>query len=45
MFNKIRSMLQDDGDEPLSGTVEMDETYVGGKRRGAKRGLPGKDSH
>ncbi len=45
MFNKIRSMLQDDGDEPLSGTVEMDETYVGGKRRGTKRGRPGKDSH
>jgi transposase len=45
MFNKIRSMLQDDGDKPLSGTVEMDETYVGGKRRGTKRGRPGKDSH
>ena len=44
MFNKIRSMLQDD-DEPLSGTVEMDGTYVGGKRRGTKRGRPGKDSH
>lgn len=45
MFNKIRSMLQDDDDEPLSGTVEMDGTYVGGKRRGTKRGRPGKDSH
>jgi transposase-like protein len=45
MFNKIRSMLQDDGDEPLSGTVEMDETYVGGKRRGTRKGRPGKDSH
>ncbi len=45
MFNKIRSMLQDDGDEPLSGTVEMDETYVGGKRRGTNKGRPGKDSH
>src|SRR5215211_27693 len=45
MFNKIRSMLQDDGDEPLSGTVEMDETYVGGKRRGTPKGRPGKDSH
>jgi len=45
MFNKIRAMLQDDTDEPLSGTVEMDETYIGGKRRGTKRGRPGKDSH
>ncbi len=45
MFNKIRSMLQDDGDKPLSGTVEMDETYVGGKRRGTRAGRPGKDSH
>lgn len=45
MANKIRSMLQDNDDEPFSGTVEMDETYVGGKRRGTKRGRPGKDSH
>ncbi len=45
MANKIRSLLQDDNDEPLSGTVEMDETYVGGSRRGTKRGRPGKDSH
>jgi len=28
------------GDESLSGTVEMDETYVGGKRRG-RTGRPG----
>ena len=45
MVNKIRSLLQDDNDEPLSGTVEMDETYIGGRRRGTKRGRPGKDSH
>ncbi len=45
MANKIRSLLQDDNDEPLSGTVEMDETYYGGKRRGTKRGRPGEDSH
>ncbi len=45
MANKIRSLLQDDNDEPLSGTVKMDETYVGGRRRGTKRGRPGKDSH
>ena len=32
MFNKIRTLLQDDG-QPLSGQVEMDETYMGGKRK------------
>jgi transposase len=45
MFNRIRSMLQDDGDKPLSGTVEADETYVGGKRRGDRSGRPAEDSH
>ena len=45
MANKIRSLLQDDNDEPLSGDVELDETYYGGRRRGTKRGRPGKDSH
>jgi transposase-like protein len=32
MFKQIRSLLGQD-DEPLSGKVEMDETYVGGKPR------------
>src|SRR5215203_718746 len=45
MFNKIRSMLQDDDGTPLSGTVEADETYYGGHRRGTPRGRPGEDSH
>jgi transposase len=31
MFKQIRSMLQED--ESLSGQVEVDETYMGGKRR------------
>lgn len=33
-----------DGDDPLDGHVEVDETYVGGKRKGGKRGrgAPGK---
>ncbi len=44
MFHQIRKMLTDD-DQRLSGTVEADETYVGGRRRGTKRGRPGKDSH
>lgn len=33
MFNKIRTLLQGDG-KPLQGSVEMDETYFGGKRKG-----------
>lgn len=33
MFHQIRSMLTQDSDEPLSGTVEMDETFIGGKPR------------
>lgn len=52
MFNKIRTLLQDDG-QPLGGAVEMDETYFGGKpRRRQKReygvksqsGRPGRDN-
>jgi transposase len=39
MFKQIRSML-DQGDDPMGGTVEADETYVGGKRRNAT-GRPG----
>jgi len=47
MFNLIRSLLQEDVD-PLSGRVEIDETYVGGKRRGkglGQRGGPGAWDH
>jgi transposase len=32
MFREIRTLLRGDG-EPLSGSVEMDETYFGGKRK------------
>jgi transposase-like protein len=32
MFNKIRTLLEEDG-APLGGSVEMDETYFGGKRK------------
>ena len=37
-------MAQADTHEPLSGHVEIDETYIGGKRKGGKRGrgAPGK---
>jgi hypothetical protein len=39
MFKLIRSMLSEDDDGmKLSGTVEADETYVGGRRRNAPRG-------
>ncbi len=44
MFNKIRSLLGEEI-ERLSGEVEADETYMGGRRRGGKVGRPGKDSH
>jgi transposase len=43
MFNQIRKLL---GEELANmENVEVDETYVGGKRRGTKRGRPGADSH
>lgn len=32
MFNKIRSMLSENSD-PLTGKVEVDETYIGGKAK------------
>ena len=31
MLQRIREMLKAEGAEPLSGTVEADETYIGGK--------------
>ncbi len=37
MAHQIRSLMTQ-GKDPLDGTVEMDETYVGGKHRGGKRG-------
>jgi transposase len=33
MFKQIRSMLDESGGEPLSGKVEVDETYIGGKAK------------
>jgi len=39
MGHEIRKyMAIVDGDDTLSGHVEVDETYVGGRRRGSKRG-------
>jgi transposase-like protein len=37
MFKQIRTMLAED-DAQLSGKVEADETYVGGRQKGGKRG-------
>ena len=36
MFKQIRSMLGQD-DEPMGGTVEVDESYVGGRKQWAKQ--------
>ena len=39
MAHEIRKFMADtDGEAPLGGTVEVDETYIGGKRSGGKRG-------
>ncbi|MFN0012062.1 MAG: IS1595 family transposase [Phycisphaerales bacterium] len=46
MMNRIRwAMRPTDPQSKLDGTVEVDETYVGGRRRGNKRGRPGPASH
>lgn len=37
MFHQIRSLLSQDGGDPLSGEVEMDETWIGGKPRESDR--------
>ena len=45
MGHELRKyMAKTDGETPLGGTVEADETYVGGKKSGGKRGrgAPGK---
>jgi transposase-like protein len=45
MAHLIRTKLMGQDDEPLSGAVEADEMYVGGRRRGSKKGRPSKGSH
>jgi len=38
MVHRIRKSMTENNPAPLSGTVEMDETYLGGKARGAGSG-------
>lgn len=46
MAHRIRyAMSQEPLSSKLNGTVEVDETYVGGRRKGTKRGRPGVESH
>lgn len=43
LAHRIRSAMEEDSPVPLSGIVEVDETYVGGKSRGVKgKGGPGR---
>ena len=42
---EIRYVLMTQDEGPLMGAVEADETYIGGRRRGTKRGRPGPGSH
>lgn len=44
LCHRIRAALKDASDELLSGIVEVDETYVGGKARGKGRGYRGNKS-
>ena len=37
MFHKIRSLMQEDESETFTGTVELDEMYVGGKAKNMHR--------
>jgi transposase len=41
----IRRKLMKQDTTPLTGTIEADETYIGGRRHGDKRGRPGIESH
>ncbi len=41
----IRNELMEQGNEPLSGEVEADETYIGGRRRGVRPGRPAVGGH
>lgn len=38
LLHRIRESMQEANPEPLGGTVEIDETYVGGRKRRMRRG-------
>ena len=40
LCHRIREAMRTASPEPLCGTVEVDETYVGGKRQARRPGLP-----
>jgi transposase len=44
MHFQIRKLMGENV-EQMFGEVEAEETYVGGRRRGTKKGIPGKDSY
>jgi transposase-like protein len=46
MAHRIRHAMKKDGIfKPMTGTVEVDETYIGGRRKNTKPGRPSRDSH
>ncbi len=45
MAKVIRQVLMNQDEKGFAGTIELDETYIGGRRRGTKRGRPGPESH
>ncbi len=40
---QVRALMAQDNGNPLSGTVEADETYVGGRNKGAGKGFANKE--
>lgn len=45
MMHRVRWAMGESARLPLDGTVEADEAYIGGKRKGVRPGRPGRDSH
>ena len=45
LCHRIRATMRDDSPELLGGTVEMDETYVGGRQRGSTKSWRAMDNN